>query len=134
MIAAAIFSPIALAQVGIPNKYIPDNAPMKELLKTNSNNVSTITGEVGANYILQKLANGLIYFAAPLAVLFVAHAGVSYGMAAGENSKLEAAKKELMWAIIGLFAIMTSFFLIRFMITFFFTATGSGLTPVAPAG
>jgi hypothetical protein len=44
---------------------------------------------------------------------------------------LEAAKKELTWAIVGLFAILTSFFVVRMMITFFFTATGTGLNTPA---
>ncbi|KKQ69856.1 MAG: hypothetical protein UT33_C0021G0008 [Candidatus Peregrinibacteria bacterium GW2011_GWC2_39_14] len=123
-------TPIAKAAVGIPDEYIKaaGTVPMKELLTTNDKNESKITGETGINYILQKVSNGLIYVAAPLAVAFVAHAGVSYTMAMGESAKLEAAKKELTWAIVGLFAILTAFFITRMMITFFFTATATPAT------
>ncbi|HBB02425.1 MAG: hypothetical protein US89_C0013G0046 [Candidatus Peregrinibacteria bacterium GW2011_GWF2_38_29] len=126
--APVAITPVAMAQVGIPKEYVDSvgSVPMKELLTVDDKNVAKNTGENAINYILQKIANGLIYVAAPLAVAFVAHGGVSYTMAMGENTKLEAAKKEVTWAIVGLFAILTAFFVVRMMITFFFTATGSG--------
>lgn len=129
MLLAGLFMNVALAQVSIPSQYIPENVPMKELLKTTEGASAKITAATGANYLLQKIANGLIYIAAPLAVLFIVHAGVSYAMAVGDQTKIDAAKKELIWAVLGLIIIILAVIMVRMLVGFFF------LVPeILPAG
>lgn len=149
LILFGILTPVAFAQVKIPKEYIDNieqgtgKIPLKELMNTGKANADGApTGTSGINYLLQKIASGLLYIAAPLAVLFVVHGGVSYTMAFGDNTKIEAAKKELIWATLGLLVILISVVIVRIFISFFFyvdeeqpaasaaTQTEQGVTPM----
>ncbi len=61
------------------------------------------------NIILQLIAGSLIYAAGPLAVLMIAWGGSSYVTSHGDQTKMEAAKKTIMWAIFGLLIIVVSY-------------------------
>lgn len=69
------------------------------------------------NFFLQLLAGGLLYLAAPTAIAFVAFGGTRYVISHGDQSKMDAAKKTIEYAIIGLVVIMLSFALVRALIT-----------------
>ena len=124
-------APKAHAQVKLKQDYLKDvPIPLKDVVniddKGGTNETSDADRPAGAktaNYLLQKIASGLIYIAAPLAVLFVVHAGVNYIMAAGDTNKIDAAKKELIWAVLGLLIIIIAIVAIRMMISFFFLAS-----------
>lgn len=110
----------ASAAMGIPDHLIPDGTPLKELNKSLNIGAKTQGGTQaaisGANRVLQFIANGLLYVAAPLAILFIAHAGQNYGFAFGDQTKLEAAKKQLTYALLGLGAIIFSYIIVRLII------------------
>lgn len=107
------------AAMGIPDTYKPKNIPLQGLNTTITDAVKADSqgGAVtGVNIVLQYMANLLLFFAAPLAVLFLARAGADYAFAMGEDSKLESAKRELTWSIIGLVLVMFSYVLVRVLI------------------
>ena len=112
----------AQAAIGIPEYFQPQNAALKDLNKTINKTVqdagsSTQQGAVDAvNIAIQYFANILLYFAAPLAVLFIARAGADYAFAMGEESKMESAKRELTWSLLGLTLIIFAYVLVRLFI------------------
>lgn len=65
-----------------------------------------------ANTIMQILAGGLIYLAAPIAVLLIAIGGLRYVISRGDQNAMEEAKKNITWAIIGLIIIALSWAII----------------------
>lgn len=70
----------------------------------------------GAIIILQILASGLLYFAAPLAVIMIGFAGWDMAMGSDDTEKIDTAKKHLTWLLIGLMIIILSFSLTKFVI------------------
>lgn len=123
LIVLNLFFALALpasAAVGIPDYLIPEGTPLRELNKSLNIGAKTQGGTQaavsGANRVLQFMANGLLYVAAPLAILFIAHAGQNYGFAFGDQTKLEAAKKQLTYALLGLGAIIFSYIIVRLII------------------
>lgn len=113
----------AMAAVTLDPNLVPDNAPMAEVVKGSSLKGDKSAGSSVAVYVLQKFANILIYLAAPLAVFFIAFAGWSYTVAMGDNKGMEAAKKQLLWAILGLATILISVIAIKWIISAFFDLT-----------
>ncbi len=61
-----------------------------------------------ANYILQLIAGSLIYLAGPTAVLILASGGLRYVTSRGNQPQMDAAKKTITYAIIGLIVIILS--------------------------
>ena len=131
--AAGIFlAQIANATYSIPGELRPNNAPF-DLSNVNEENLYT-SGEGGSApliLILQILAGALLYVAAPLAVISVALAAFNMVMFGGSNDKVEEAKRQLTWAILGLITITLSFALIRFLIFFVFATFSDTPEPVA---
>lgn len=84
-------------------------------------------GSYGAIIVLQILAGGLLYFAAPLATIFIVWGGVQVVIGGAESEKLEQAKKHLTWSILGLLLIIFSYSAVRAILEFVFIAG----TPVA---
>ena len=117
-------APTAHAQVKLNQDYLKNMPiPLKEVVELKDEGKDDKpAGSQGVNYLLQKIASGLIYIAAPLAVLFVVNAGVSYTMATGDTNKTDAAKKELIWTVLGLLIILTAIVAIRMLIGFLFFA------------
>lgn len=114
----------AQAAIGIPEELQPQNAALKNLNRVIEQEVSnaekTEKGQQGAvsavNIAIQYIANILLYFAAPLAVLFIARAGADYAFAMGEENKMEGAKRQLTWSLLGLALIIFSYILVRLFI------------------
>ncbi len=97
------------AEITLPNDLHPQYAPTVVLTGGNE-------ADYG-NYFLQLIAGGLLYLAAPIAVLIIAMAGSEYVKSSGDETKIEAAKKTLVWAVIGLVVIILSYAIIRSVIT-----------------
>jgi hypothetical protein len=55
------------------------------------------------------LASGIV------AVFFIIWGGARYVTSAGDQKRIDAARKTLMWAIIGLILILLSFFIVNFV-------------------
>lgn len=107
------------AAIGIPKELRPDNVGLKSLNETITQEVGK-NGQEGAvtsaNIVLQYFANILLFFAAPLAVLFLARAGSDYAFAMGEDAQLEKAKRELTYSILGLVLVMFAYVIVRIII------------------
>lgn len=126
-VTMTLFANAALtsAAVGIPDYLRPNNVGLKDLNEAitknsqNSTNTANSSQQDAAvqniNIVLQYVANLLLFFAAPLAVMFIARAGGDYAMAFGDESKVEGAKRQLTYALLGLVLIMTSYVITRFL-------------------
>ena len=110
-----IVMPIASARMGLPDELHPDYAPVVKLQATKDGGPADEAAY--GNYFLQLIAGGLLYFAAPVAVLVIAIGGLRYVTSHGKQENIEGAKKTLEWAIIGLIIIMLSFAIVRVIIT-----------------
>lgn len=84
----------------LPTEYKPTYAINYTVAKTNDYRA--------VNAIFQILAGGLIYLAAPLAVLLIAIGGLRYVISRGDQTAMDEAKKNITWAIIGLIVIALS--------------------------
>ena len=102
----------------IPNEYKPINQPFAEELNqyTEASDKTVV--------ILQILAGGLLYFAAPVAIIFVIQGGFILATGGADSEKLDAAKKHFIWALLGLALIILSYSLVRAIIRFAFIAGG----------
>jgi len=134
LIAAAsgvLLAQIADAAYSIPTDLRPDNAPF-DLSDIDNKNLyeEGEGGSTGLIFILQILAGALLYVAAPLAVLTIGLGAFNMVMYGGSNDKVEEAKRQLTWAILGLLTIILSYALIRFLIFFVF-GVFSDTTPQA---
>jgi hypothetical protein len=103
-------APLAFAQVSIDPSLHPDYAPVVVL------GSETTAADYG-NYFLQLIAGGLLYLAAPIAVLIIAISGLRYVTSHGKPEAIEGAKKTLMWAIIGLLTVIFAYAIVNVIIT-----------------
>lgn len=106
------------AAVTLPDDLKPTYAPDVKIVE-GGNEASYV------NYFLQLLAGSLLYLAAPVAVLIIAVSGLRYVISHGDDGQIENAKKTLMFAVIGLVAIMLSFAIVQAVIRIL---TGIGAT------
>jgi len=88
--------------------FKPINEPFGELAEEDASSATII--------ILQIISGGLLYFAAPVAVIMIAFAGFNMVTGGADSEKLEQSKKHLTWAIIGLVLIIMSYSAVRFVI------------------
>lgn len=93
----------------IPAEYTPINTPFGTSYGDIYEGKSTST----AVTILQILAGGLLYFAAPIAVLMIATSAFNMVMNGANSEKVEEAKKHLLWTILGLVTIMLSYTIVK---------------------
>lgn len=124
ILSSLIFTQIAGAAYSIPQELKPDNAPMDL-------NFTSEGSESGTNALLtviQIIAGALLYFAAPLAIIAIGMIAFNMAMGSGSQEKIEAQKKNLTWAILGLLTIITSYALIKILIGFVFQTFDSGTT------
>ncbi len=115
-----LFTQVAGAD-GIPNMYRPINEPF---------NIAYDKEGGAAILILQIIAGGLLYFAAPIAIIMIGIAGWQLVTGGAESEKIEQGKKHLFWSIAGLLVIILSFSIVKFLITF---SIKSASVPSAPA-
>jgi hypothetical protein len=112
----------ASAVYGIPNvknsKEMPFQKEVKEYEEgLNKVGLGSETASLGANLILKTITNGLLYIAAPVAIVFIAYGGLSYITAMGQQEGLEAAKKTIIWGLLGLLLIIMSYGITRLIIS-----------------
>jgi hypothetical protein len=122
-------SPVS-AQVTIDDTLHPQYAPVVVIEGKNKS-----AADYG-NYFLQLIAGGLLYLAAPTAVLFIAISGFRYVTSRGDQNAIEEAKKTLEWAIIGLIVVIFSYAAVRIIISTVLstpTATQTVTSPTAPS-
>lgn len=97
----------------IPSELRPENEPF---------DISYEDGEIGGTTatitILQIIAGTLLYFAAPLAVILIGLAAFDIVSGGADSEKLEQAKKNITWLIVGLLVIILSYSIVRFVISF----------------
>jgi len=113
------------AGVSLPAELHPEYAPVISLQNGN-------IADYG-NYFLQLIAGGLIYIAAPMAVLIIAIGGVRYIASHGEQTQMEGAKKTITWAIIGLVIIIFSYAIIEAIITSAINVNQPAATTTTPS-
>ncbi len=115
------------AQIELDNKFKPDYAPtvlISDKTKDNPANFGTA--------VLQTIAGGLLYLAAPVAVIIIAIAGLIYTVSHGDQAMMDKAKNTLFRAIMGLLIIIFSWIIIRAVVDLMLaTDTGDATPPAA---
>ena len=96
----------------IDPSYRPTNSPFA--LETEIKE----KGSAGALVlVLQIISSGLLYFAAPIAIIMMGFGAFDMVLGSGESEKIDQAKKHFTWAIIGLFVIILSYSLVKVVIS-----------------
>ena len=123
--AANADSHTMLAQVPLNPDLRPESAVYIPVNSAGQNAQNSAAN--AANVILQLIAGSLIYAAGPLAVLMLVIGGFRYVISHGDQTQMEAAKKNITWAIIGLLVILVSWIIVSNVIKIIITApTGTG--------
>lgn len=112
---------------------VPLNPDLKPEFATDFNNIVDQSATGYGNYVLQIIAGSLIYIAGPLAVLMIAYAGWNYVNARGDQNKLEESKKTIIWASLGLAAIIISYSIVSNIISIILSTTNTVQPPPPPA-
>jgi len=112
----------ANAVYGIPNVKSSKEMPFEKEIRERTENLKK--GEFGdeaavesMSIILEKVINGILYIAAPVAIIFIAYGGLSYITAMGKQEGLDAAKKTIVWGMLGLLLIIMSYGIVRLIIS-----------------
>jgi len=74
------------------------------------------TAEDNTITIIQIIAGALLYLAIPATTIFVVYSGVQMVIYGNESDKIEEAKNNLKWALIGLLFIILSYSIVRIVI------------------
>lgn len=110
-LALASSATIAHAQIMDPG-YRPINIPT---LRTEG--MEDLPGVARATILLlQTISGGLLYFAAPVAVIMITVSALRMVIGSHESEKIEQAKKHLTWSVVGLLVIMLSYSITRIVI------------------
>lgn len=118
-IAVSIFTTFAYT---IPEDLRPINEPLNIGQELGTTAAGTTSGTI---LVLQILAGGLLYFAAPVAIIIIIMTGTQMAMMGAESEKTEEAKRSLTWAVVGLLVIIFSYSLVRIIIDAALKAAGS---------
>ncbi len=111
-IITALTTAPTLAQVKFDEQFRPKQAITISTTNTKGQDqIITATSPISAT--IQILASGLLYIAAPLAVLMLVIGGLRYVTSHGDQTQAEEAKKNITWAIIGLIVIILSWAIIE---------------------
>ena len=102
-----LWGDFALAQVTLQPDLRPTNAVYIPVAGSGQEGAANV-----GNIILQLIAGSLIYAAGPLAVLMITVGGFRYVISHGDQPQMEAAKKNITWAVIGLIVIMISWIIV----------------------
>ncbi len=113
------FAATAQAQLLDPG-YRPINLPT---LQTEGMDGLSGTARVTI-LLLQTISGGLLYFAAPVAVIMITISAFRMVIGSHESEKIEQAKKHLTWSIAGLLVIMLSYSIVRIVIRLVVLAAG----------
>lgn len=124
--ASAANSHGLLAQVTLEQNLRPGNAAYIPVNSTGQNPQNAAANV--ANIILQLIAGSLIYAAGPLAVLMLVIGGFRYVISHGDQTQMEAAKKNITWAIVGLLVILVSWIIVDNVIKIITTTAPSAVS------
>ncbi len=97
----------------IPDYFRPSNAPFGltgDTIKTGEQASSRVIS------ILQILAGGLLYFAAPVAIIMITISSISMIVSGDNPDKVTESKNGLIWAVVGLLIIILSFSIVRIVL------------------
>ncbi len=79
--------------------------------------VSAATGgESSLRQLVLTMVNYFLTFLGIVAVIMVIYGGVTYVTAAGEDEKIQSAKKIIMYAVIGIIIVLISFALVNMIL------------------
>lgn len=95
--------------------YAPNNLPREDDLEQssgNSNGTSDIYVVGGITSFVSRVINLILYIAGTIAVIAIIVGGAQYVFSFG-SEEAENAKKNIMWSIIGLVAVMLSYVLVQ---------------------
>ncbi|MBI4234840.1 hypothetical protein HY604_00915 [Candidatus Peregrinibacteria bacterium] len=104
----------------IDKNFRPVNLPFGLDYKEN-------TAETNTVIILQILAGGLLYFASPVAIILIGIAAITMIVGGAETDKVDQAKKNLTWTIIGLLVIIMSYSIVRAVLSYVIKAAEPGV-------
>jgi len=116
----------------IDAKFKPANEPFDIKFDSDNAQQTGTPGSYATIIILQLIAGTLLYFAAPVAIVMLAAAGWQMTTGGAETEKLEQAKKNITWTIVGLLAIILSYSIVKFAIGFVITAADVEPLPEQP--
>lgn len=95
--------------------YAPDNLP--------GTKPTAAPAETKINEILQFAINLVLYASGSVAVLFLVIGGIRYITSLGNQERMDAAKKTVQYAIMGLSAVILAFAIVDNIIDLIFRAT-----------
>jgi len=121
IIATIMAAQVVTAAYSMPEEFKPDNLPFDI---SNGTTDSVDSGETQIIRVLQVISGALLYFAAPLAVLSIGMTAFNMSMGSGNAEKIEASKKQLTWAILGLVLVILSYTIVKIVISFPFGIFG----------
>lgn len=119
IIQFAIMTLLLLTTVTITSAYQinPSYKPINEPFGLEEETIESGANAANAtNLILQIIAGGLLYFAAPVGVIMIAINGFTIVIGGADTEKIEQAKKNLTWSIVGLLLIILSYSAVRIII------------------
>lgn len=100
-----------------------------EVIRPEDNPVAELTGGTGSiRQLVLTIINFALGFLGLLAVLMVIYAGFLYVSSAGNQEKIDEAKKILMYAVVGIVIIMISFALVNTLLGGLGAGTDVGAT------
>jgi type IV secretion system pilin len=113
-----IFLVFALMTGAIALVTILPSAMGAELINPADNLVGPDTaGEGSIRVLIVRMVNYFLGFLGLLAVIMVIYGGVTYVTSAGEDEKIQNAKKIIMYALIGLIIILLSFVIVKAIVS-----------------
>lgn len=74
-------------------------------------------GEGSIRNLILNIVNFFLLFLGLIAVIMIIYGGITYVTAAGNQEKIESAKKIIMYAIVGIVIVLISFALVRTVIS-----------------
>ena len=80
--------------------------------------ISQATGGEGSfRSLILNIVNFFLLFLGLIAVIMIIYGGITYVTAAGNQEKIESAKKIILYAIVGIIIVLISFALVRTVIS-----------------
>lgn len=106
---------LARAAVGIDPGLRPDYAPQgySEIYTPDAENAGNNFSNRSITYIIADAAVVLIQISGVLAIYFLVTAGLTYVKSFGRDEEIQKAKKSIIWSIVGLLIIITSYAIVQ---------------------
>jgi len=128
-LTALIFRYSCFSYYVIPSELAPSNTPFRYSFVQGQ--YANLPAYEGATAILFILADALLYFAAPIAIMMLVFAGFIFITGGASSEKQESAKKHLQWTLLGLLAIILSYSIVRIAIFMIISSAQQSAPPGA---